>query len=393
MSINKENLHLATEQTGIIHYFYATMKKIAIIGSSGIPPRYGGFETLTFHLVMHLGEKFRWHVYCSKKYYPKNERVYSYQNARLHYIPLNANGFQSIFYDVFSLIHSLKYADIILILGISATFFLPLIKPFLRKKILVHMDGIEWNRKKWNKLAKTYLKYSEKMAVKYADHIISDNEAIQQYLKETYNAPSVLLSYGGNTFCDKTASVQEDHQEYYEISKKWKNAYALCITRIEPENNIEMILETFSRMPDIPLIFVGNWGHSHFAKELFKKYIQYPNIYLRPAVYNASILSSLRKNAKFYIHGNSAGGTNPGLVEAMYEKMAVISYDVIYNRSTTANNALYFKTHQELLALVRNTHPDKRNEIKKELWLIASKKYNWEEVTKNYASLFLDQVK
>ena len=153
--------------------------KIAIIGTVGLPANYGGFETLTDHLIRNLGEEYDMTVYCSSKKYPSKERKNKYLNARLKYIPLNANGFQSIFYDSFSILHALFYADVLLILGVAGAFVLPFVKLFTRKKIIISIDGIEWRRDKWNLLAKCYLWWAEKIAVKYSHIDISDNESIQ----------------------------------------------------------------------------------------------------------------------------------------------------------------------------------------------------------------------
>jgi len=120
--------------------------KVAIIGSVGIPPRYGGFETVVQQLVNCLGNDFRIYVYCSQRHYKKSERVKFYKKARLYYLPLNALGFQSIFYDALSIKHATLYAKILLVLGISGGMIFPFVRLFTNRKIIVNVDGIEWNR-------------------------------------------------------------------------------------------------------------------------------------------------------------------------------------------------------------------------------------------------------
>ena len=97
--------------------------KISIIGTNGIPPRYGGFETLTEYLTKELGNDFNFTVYCSS-IYKKDERVKSYNNSKLIYLPIRANGIQSIFYDSICTIHALIKSDVLLILGPAAGFIL-----------------------------------------------------------------------------------------------------------------------------------------------------------------------------------------------------------------------------------------------------------------------------
>ena len=175
------------------------MKRIAIVGTQGVPAKYGGFETLAENLITHRhSPDIAYTVYCSTKDSPR--RLSSYQGADLTYIPfLHANGIQSIPYDILSLIHCiLKGYDTLLILGVSGCIFLPLLRLFYRKKLIVNIDGLEHKRDKWGKFAKWFLRVSEAMAVKYADTIIADNKGIQEYVMETYHKPSVLITYGGD---------------------------------------------------------------------------------------------------------------------------------------------------------------------------------------------------
>jgi hypothetical protein len=132
-------------------------KKIAIIGTVGLPANYGGFETLTEHLIEDLGQKHTITVYCSGKKYPASARKATYKGANLRYIPLDANGIQSIPYDSISILHALFYADVLLILGVAGAWILPFVRWFTNKKIIISIDGIEWKRDKWNWLAKWYL--------------------------------------------------------------------------------------------------------------------------------------------------------------------------------------------------------------------------------------------
>ena len=156
------------------------MKKVAIIGTAGVPSRYGGFETLAHQLVLQLNQEFKLSVYCSGKIYKKHERKKHWNNARLFFLPLNANGAQSILYDFLSIIHALFYADALIVLGVSGGLLIPFVKLFTNKKIIVNIDGLEWRRAKWNKYIKMFLKFSEIVAVKYSDADITDNASFKK---------------------------------------------------------------------------------------------------------------------------------------------------------------------------------------------------------------------
>ncbi|UCH13509.1 MAG: DUF1972 domain-containing protein [Bacteroidales bacterium] len=360
------------------------MKKIAIIGSAGIPPRYGGFETLAQNLVLNLYSKFRFIVYCSKRLYSKEERLKQNSYAELKYIPVNPNGAQSIIYDIISIIHAVRHADILLILGISGGLFLPVIRLFSNKKIITHIDGLEWKRKKWNFMARLVLRLSEFLAIKTSDDIIADNLAIKDYIKKKYSCEPRVIEYGGDH-----SAVLSDKGSIKTCFKDITKPYALTISRIEPENNIHIILYAFASIPEKSVVIVGNWNYSRYGRRLRKKYNRSPNIFMCDPVYDLNLLNHIRLGCEVYIHGHSAGGTNPSLVEAMYAGRPVIAYDAVYNRITTKDKAIYFKDPEDLVKIVREVSKPELEENKTNMENIARNRYNWKQVSEEYASLFL----
>jgi glycosyltransferase involved in cell wall biosynthesis len=250
-----------------------SLKKIAIIGTVGLPAKYGGFETLTEYLTKNLETTFDITVYCSSTFYSK--KLKKYNNARLKYIPFNANGAQSIFYDIISIFNALLFADVLLILGVSGCIILPFVKLISNKLIIVNIDGLEWKRAKWGKGAKLFLRYSEKIAVTYADSIVSDNKVIQCHVRDTYNVSSELIAYGADHSKKEELASNLITQYPFLIEK-----YAFTVCRIEPENNIYLILEAFSEFPDLNIVFIGNWNNSNYGKQLKIQFAKYENIYL-----------------------------------------------------------------------------------------------------------------
>lgn len=355
---------------------------LGIVGTVGVPAKYGGFETLVHHLVIHLNNRFNMTVYCSKKAYDEEERMDEFNGARLKYIPLNANGAQSIFYDLWSLILALRTCDAALVLGVSGCIFLPIIKLFTRKKIMVNIDGLEWRRPKWGRMAKRFLLFSEKMACKYADEIITDNRILKEYVKIRYNRDSRLIEYGA----DHVTQIQKktkDTIRYPFLNKK----YAFKVARIEPENNIHIILEAFSKLPYQPFVLVGNWNNSQYGKDLKARFGRHKHIYLLDPIYQSEELNLLRSNAHFYVHGHSAGGTNPSLVEAMFLGLPIVSYDVIYNRVTTNNQAIFFENGIELYQTIANIDFQHLSQVAENLRVIAEKKYTWKKMAMLYGDV------
>lgn len=177
-------------------------KTIAIIGSVGVPANYGGFESLIENLLDFNSNNFEYTVFCSGRSY--SERIKMYKNAKLRYVNLEANGFSSILYDGISLLKCIgNQYDIILILGVSGAIFMPILKPFIRATLICNIDGIEWKRGKWSPLIKKFLKFSESVAVKYSDVIITDNKGIADYVNSHYNKNTVTIAYG--------ASIDRNH--------------------------------------------------------------------------------------------------------------------------------------------------------------------------------------
>lgn len=355
-------------------------KKLALIGSVGIPAKYGGFETLAEFLTKNISGTIATTVYCSKPAYNGNLQK-THNNARLLYIPLNANGIQSIPYDILSIVHALFYADILLILGVAGSFMFPLIRLCTKKRIVVNIDGLEHKREKWNKYARKYLKFSEKIAVKYAHVVIADNTAIQEYIKTEYGKHSVMIPYGADHI--ERELLTAEIATTYSLPEQ----YAFKVCRIEPENNIHLILEAFSQI-NMHIVIVGNWENSTYGSTLFQKYKNYKNIHLLAPIYNQAVLNQIRSHAYMYIHGHSAGGTNPSLVEAMYLGLPVIAFNVAYNRYTTNNKALYFTGKTDLLEIVNTTTQQQLSEIAQHMQTIAREHYTWSKIAQLYMETF-----
>jgi glycosyltransferase involved in cell wall biosynthesis len=356
------------------------VKKLAIIGTTGLPAKYGGFETLTNYLTVHLNNKFDISVYCSSKYFAaKGQRRKEFNGSKLIYLPFNANGYQSIIYDIISVFHALMYADAILMLGVSGAIILPFVKLFSSKPIIVNIDGQEWKRAKWNWIAKKFLRYSEKLAVKYADTVITDNKVISDYVEEAYNRSSALIEYGGDHVSRK--EITPDFRVKYPFLC---SPYAFTVCRIEPENNVHYILEAYSRTPHKTIVVVGLWDHGKFGMDLRKHYEDHANIILLDPIYNTEELDVLRSNAEVYLHGHSAGGTNPSLVEAMCLGLPVFAYNVSYNRETTKNKAFYFKDVKELEQLIDSVKISQLDECRVQMEQLAHEKYTWSRIAECY---------
>ena len=165
--------------------------------------------------------------------------------------------------------------------------------------------------------------------------------------------------------------------------------YAFTVCRIEPENNIHLLLEAFAdkEKVEFPLVIVGNWDYSEYGRSLKNQYRNCESIHLLDPIYDPEKLNALRKNCFVYLHGHSCGGTNPSLVEAMYCHLAIAAYDVNFNRETTENKALYFTNAADLQHICSETPEKTFAEIADSMYEIALRRYTWKRISSCYANL------
>ncbi len=355
------------------------MKKVAIVGTVGVPANYGGFESLVENIIgENCSPEIKYTIFCSSRDMPDKRKMH--KGCRLKYIPLHANGIQSIPYDIFSMLQVVRGYDTILVLGTSGCIFLPVLKRLSGGRIIVNIDGIEHRREKWGKWARRFLRWSEAMAVRHADVIIADNKGIKDYVADTYHRRAVVIAYGGDhAVRDVPTDKQREILDRYGLEK---GRYAVSVCRIEPENNCHISLEAFSEC-DVKFVFVGNWQHSEYARNLKSTYEAKKNIILLDSIYDLDVLYTLRSNAGWYIHGHSAGGTNPSLVEAMFLGCPILAYSVVYNWETTAYGACFFRSSKELRDLLLRTDLCGEKMVR-----IAKERYTWKRIARQYEELY-----
>lgn len=357
-------------------------KTLAVIGCVGIPSKYGGFETVAEYLTKQISDEYDLTVYCSACAYP-GERQDRFMGARLRYIHLKANGIQSILYDAVSMLDAcFRGTDVFLILGVSGCLFLPVLRFFgCRRRIVTNIDGMEWRRNKWKYAARCFLKLSENAAVCYSDSVIGDNKIITDYIESEYGKKGILIEYGADHVFP-VSPTPELLQEFPET----KDPYCFGVCRIEPENNVQMILEAFQSSTQT-LLMVGNWGNSEYGRMLLEKYASSPNIHLLGPIYDERKLNYLRGNCRLYMHGHSCGGTNPSLIEAMMLGRPIAAYDVNFNRETMENRSFYFQTPDDIRPILAL----KESELAEEGCImseIANRRYTWERIAKLYCRSF-----
>jgi glycosyltransferase involved in cell wall biosynthesis len=358
---------------------------IAILGTKGIPNNYGGFEQFTEFLSIELtGKGHSVTVYNPHFHYYK-EHVYKNVNIKRIYSPEKIFGpAANLIYDFFCLKDALKKDfDIILECGYGSSSFSFYILNIKRSIIVTNMDGIEWQRSKWGKLTKKIFKLSEKLAVHKSHAIVSDNLCIKEYYKNKYGIDPEFIPYGAEIF-------NLPDKKHIEKSGLSEFGYYVIISRMEPENNIEVILNGFINSNSCSKFIIISNKDSKYAKSVIEKYKKYSKIIFAGNNFDKDMLMNLRYYSLAYFHGHSVGGTNPSLLEAMAANSFIIAHNNIYNKSVLDSSALYFHNSEDITDIVNNvdnllSEKDKFTEsnLKK-----IEKIYNWNNITDQYINLF-----
>ena len=349
--------------------------RIAIIGTVGVPARYGGFETLAENLAKAISpETAELTIYCQRSAYPGESGPFA--GHRRVFLPLRANGAASIVHDWLAILHAafIGRASCLLVLGVSGAAIVPIVR-VLRPatRIVTNIDGMEWRRDKFGHFTKSLLQLLEWLAVHGSHHVIADNAAIADMARRRYAVEPTVIAYGG----DHTL-VDPDPAEPVEAPGFW-----LSVARIEPENNCAMILEAFAAS-SARLVFIGNWSVSRYAVDLRSRYAGYPNLILLDPVYDLRRLAAWRAAARGYVHGHSVGGTNPSLVEALFWTTDLLAFDCSFNRATTDGAGRWFSSAAGLVSLLGETnHGDRAPATFGRL----RERYRWAAISEAYRAL------
>ena len=354
--------------------------KIFLSGTNGLPGRYGGWDQLLSHLSRHLSTSHD--VVVNTSIFDAEPGVTYCDGALIDIINYQANGPQSILYDVICMYRSLKHNATCVMLGTSGGLFFPLFR-LLGLKIVLNPDGEEWNRGKWNLLAKLYLRMSDIIATLFASAVVSDHPNIQKRVDKLRKVRSYYIPYGGDNALSVDFDISKGLLPEFIRSKQ----YVFGVCRIEPENNVHLCLEALS-ITQIPLVFVGNWQKSHYGRDLFERYSKCPNITLLNPIYDPIKLGSLRSNCNLYFHGHTVGGTNPSLVEALCLGLRIICHDNEFNRTTSYDNAYFFRSLSDLIEIIVSKYNNATS-------LPASEKdffrnaYSWHRVVASYEKVIM----
>ncbi len=357
--------------------------KIGILGTRGIPNNYGGFEYIAGCLAEGLVQ--RGHevtVYNSHKH-PYKEHNWNGVQIVHRYDPEYLVGIAGQFvYDLNCIRHARKEKyDIVLMLGYTSSSVWGILYP-KQSVVITNMDGLEWQRTKYSKPVRFFLKYAERLAVKYSDFYVADSPVIKQYLDSKYGIGSRYITYGAALHSIADESILKEY-------RLQKHQYFLLMARMEPENNIEMILDGFCMSnSEMKFIVIGNTGNK-FGQLLLHKYKGQHNIIFLGGLFNEKKTQSLISFCALYFHGHSVGGTNPSLLNVMAAKVPLAAHDNAFNKSVLKQNALFFLNKADVCNIINEKSYRNETHIMNNYSRIQHE-FSWKLIINDYENYFLE---
>jgi glycosyltransferase involved in cell wall biosynthesis len=355
--------------------------RIALVGTRGVPARYGGFETAVEEVGRRLVEA--GHdvvVYCRTT--TDGPRPATHLGMRLVHLPaLRRRSLETLSHTGLSMAHLLAHrVDAAIVFNAANAPWLPLLRA-ARIPVATHVDGLEWKRAKWGGVGKHYYRVVEALSVRWSDALIADAQGIADYYRDEFAAPTQLIAYGA----PKTDGAAADRLESLGLTAR---GYHLVVARFEPENHVDVIVDGYRRSAaQLPLVVVGS---APYADDYTRRVhaLADDRVQFLGGVWDQEVLDQLYANSFTYLHGHSVGGTNPSLLRAIGAGAATIAYDVSFNREVLETSGRYFRGPDDVCAALLQAEGDPAQVRRdgRRARLLADR-YDWDHVARGYEAL------
>ncbi len=354
--------------------------RIALVGTRGVPARYGGFETAVEEVGRRLaagGHEVT--VYCRTG--QDADPLDTYLGMTLVQLPaLKRRSLETLSHTALSVLHLVAHRpDAAVVFNAANAPFLPIVRA-ARVPVATHVDGLEWKRAKWGGVGRRYYRMAESLAVRWSDALIADARGIQDYYAQEFHAPSQLIAYGAPILDVGSDRLGELGLE--------RSGYHLVVARFEPENHVDVIVEGYVRSSaTLPLVVVGS---APYADEHTRRIHDLGDDRVRflGGVWDQELLDQLYGNALSYLHGHSVGGTNPSLLRAIGAGAATTAFDVSFNREVVGATGLFFTTADDVARAVELTEADvEATQARGRAAVDRARSYDWDDVARAYGDL------
>ena len=358
--------------------------RIAILGTRGVPASYGGFETFAEQLSTRLVA--RGHevtVYCRAHYV--SPRQLEYKGVRLRVLPTIRHKYLDTVVHAFlsSLDGMHRGYDAALICNAANAVFAPILR-LAGTPVAINVDGLEHKRKKWNWMGRSYYLISERLAVWLPNETVTDAHVIQDYYMTRYGAHSTMIAYG--------AEVERRHDRA--AVRQWgvePNRYVLYVSRLEPENNAQLVIDAFKRVrTPHKLLIVGDAPYAHeYIKELRASARRDRRILFTGFVFGDAY-RALQQNAYCYVHATEVGGTHPALLEAMGYGNCVLTLGTPENIEAVGDAGIHYADSRDLSIKLQRVLRDGAivSQYRQRAQARVRERYDWDYVVERYEELF-----
>lgn len=360
--------------------------RCALIGTRGIPARYGGFETAVEEVGRRLAE--RGHevdVFCRKSPH-EGAGEPTYLGMRRIVLPaMRKRSLETLSHTALSVLHpALSKTDAAIVFNAANAPLLPVIRA-RRIPVATHVDGLEWQRTKWGRIGRRYYRLAEELSVRWSDALIADAQGIADYYRGEFRAATHLIAYGAPI-------LQAGGSDRLPELRLEPHRYHLVVARFEPENHVLEIVQAYvgSRAAH-PLVVVGSAPYSDEYTQAIEGAAD-DRVRLLGGVWDQDLLDALYANALTYLHGHSVGGTNPSLLRAAGAAAPVIAFDVSFNREVVGEHGEFFDGVTDLASLIERAEADAESTVTRGRSLQSEiGRYNWDDVATRYEQL-LDEL-
>lgn len=363
--------------------------RLAIMGTRGLPARYGGFETFAEQISTRLATRgVDVTVFCPSPI-KKSDEIYC--GVQLKFVRFPSLGqYSEMFWDVLCFCTARRSFDVVYMLGVGGA-FAAWVPRIFGAAVWINTDGIEWKRTKFTWPQRWYLAVAEAMSVLFADRIIADAAAIATYLRRRYCLLRRVstIAYG--------ADLPNEQPDPHLIAE-WNlepERYYLVVCRLEPENHVhEIVQASEASSTRLPLVILGNVENPNsYVRALLSKSSE--SVRFLGTVFDQKKLTALRSYAKAYMHGHSVGGTNPSLLEAMACSNLIVAHDNPFNREVLGEAGLFFSNVDELKRTIASIDA---GEVPIQAMRAAARdrireRYLWDDIADTYRKLLVDEFK
>src|ERR671921_1008378 len=321
---------------------------IAMVGTRGVPARYGGFETAVEEIGRRLADAgHRVVVYCRTVPGAQESPQREHLGMELVHLPAaRRRSLETLSHTALSVRHLVSHrTDAAILFNAANAPLLPALRA-ARIPVATHVDGLEWKRAKWGGTGRRYYRAAEALAVRWSDALIADAQGIADYYRDAFAAPTTLLTYGAPL-------IEPGADRLTELGLE-PRGYHLVVARFEPENHVDVIVEGYAASTATkPLVVVGSAPYAD-AYTARVHGLADDRVRFLGGVWDQELLDQLYAHSLTYLHGHSVGGTNPSLLRAMGAGAASIAYDVSFNREVLREHGRYFRSSADLVRLLED---------------------------------------